>query len=314
MPVVNTAGALEPLIRSATDSVLIAAPFIKVRTLKRVIAAVPPSVTEFVCVTRWLPADIAAGVCDIEIFELVRALKGGVLRVHPRLHGKFYRAGDSCLVGSANLTGPGLGWSTPSNVELLVQLPTDFEGVAAWESTLLRSSVKATEELRDSVIKEADRLREQGLVPSYHPDGGGEFDEEVPVSAWVPTCPAPEKLWFVYRGDSASMMTQNAWKAAHSDLLALGVPQGLPEKLFNEFVAGSLRQMPIVLQVDALASKGLTDASAHDLLVAASLAADGISVENIWMMLKRWLIFFLPETYRVEVGQEVLVKGQKLSR
>lgn len=151
MAVVLPGDGIFELVKTANDQVVIAAPYIKSPTLPRLLDAVPETVSECICVTRWLPEDIASGVCDIEIFDDIAGVRGGRLLVHPHLHAKYYSNGRDSLVGSANLTARGLGWHTPSNVELLVALPAKFAGLADWEHALLSSAVQATEELRDRI-------------------------------------------------------------------------------------------------------------------------------------------------------------------
>jgi hypothetical protein len=39
-----------------------------------------------------------------------------------------------------------------------------------------------------------------------------------------------------------------------------------------------------------------------------------IGPTDAWRILKQWMMHFFPEQYRIEVGQEILVKGRTLSR
>ena len=218
MPVVDPGEGVLELVRSSIDRVIIAAPYIKSHTLRSLISVIPDSVSEFVCITRWLPEDIATGVCDIEIFDDVTKHNGGELRVHPHLHAKFYSNNNQSLVGSANLTGRGLGWHTPANVELLVALPGDFQGLQAWEATLLASSVTATKDLRDQILAEAARIKK----PIHHLPEVEESEES--NTLWVPTCTVPDRLWSIYRGQGADSIVTSAYDAAQSDLAALFPP------------------------------------------------------------------------------------------
>ena len=59
------------------------APYIKSATTRRLLASIPDTVTELTCVTRWLPEDIASGVCDLEIYDDILNVQGGRLLVHP---------------------------------------------------------------------------------------------------------------------------------------------------------------------------------------------------------------------------------------
>ena len=315
MAVVFPGNAVLELMQNATCRVVIAAPYIKSATIRRLLKAIPDTVLECVCITRWLPEDIASGVCDLEIFDDVTQVKGGRLLVHPHLHAKYYSNGQETLVGSANLTSRGLGWHTPSNVELLVALPAEFPGLADWEFGLLDSTVEATEQLRENILVQAEQLKQ--TRPGHHPpEVEDEIGEEEEAALWVPHCPAPERLWEVYRGRGADTMVSSAFNAAQDDLVALSPPQGLTEDLFTAYVAGILRQMPLLTEIDQLASAGLMDTKAQEFL--SDRLGSGTGGMNdygkIWRIVKLWLVHFFPESYRLETGQEVLVKGREIPR
>ena len=250
-------------------------------------------------------------MCDIQILEDITEHSVGRLFVHPHLHAKYYRAGNRCLVGSANLTKRGLGWVIPANLELLVELPPDFPGLYDWEVALLASSVPATDELRDQIMCEAERLKSGGTI-SLVPEVEQGTEENTAASLWIPCCPVPERLWNVYKGGGTGTMVSSARDAAQRDLAALAPPRGLSEGLFEAYIASILKQMPLVAEIDRLASTGLTDSQAHTFIVERlDVDASDPSIQA-WHVLKAWLVHFFPETYRLEIGQEVLVKGKKL--
>jgi len=303
--VVDPGPGVLDFVRSSEARLLITAPYIKSHALRTLIAAIPDCVCEFTCITRWLPEDIASGVCDIEIYEDIAA-RAGALRVHPHLHAKYFSNTRTALVGSANVTGRALGWNTPSNVELLVSLPADFPGLREWERSLLDSSVKATADLRDRILAEADELKRSR---AFTPPPEVEQDDESRVDLWVPTCTVPDRLWLIYQGRGAGSTVASAFEAAKSDLAALSPPRGLSEELFEAYIAGILRQMPFFAEIDRLASTGMTDSQAHNFL-AERLGERVESPEHVWRVLKAWLMHFFPDSYRLETGQDVLVKGK----
>lgn len=313
MSVVPPSDAVLDIMRSASGSVLIAAPYIKSHALQNLLSELPNTATELICITRWLPEDIASGVCDLEILDDVTGCTGGKLLVHPHLHAKYYRANGRCLVGSANITGRGLGWITPANIELLVELPSDFVGLADWEAALISSAVPATPELRDEIKREAERLIEAGDVRAV-PEVEQGSEDEVAVSQWIPSCPVPDRLWSVYVSAATGTMISSAREAAEHDLAALAPPSGLTQELFGAYMAGILKQMPLIAKIDELASSGLTDAQAYEFLSEKLGADPSYPLEQTWRILKAWLIHFFPQTYRLETGQELLVKGKELSR
>lgn len=301
------------LIRSAQSRVVVVAPYIKSTTIRDIIKNIPGDVSECVCVTRWLPGDIASGVCDIEIFNDLMHVKGGRLLIHPHLHAKYYSNGLETLVGSANLTSRGLGWHTPSNVELLVTLPADFPGLADWESTLLSLTVEATDQLRDEIFESAQRIKNTQAV-SLPPEVERDCTARKEFIPWVPLCPTPERLWDVYQDRGLDFMVRSAFDAARNDLAVLSPPRGLTEDLFKAYMTGMLERMPLFSEIDRLTSSGLIDTKASELLSqrledGAGLVDDYIST---WQIIKAWLIHFFPEKYRLEPSQEMLVKGREI--
>jgi len=313
MSVVEPVSAVIGLMRSATDDVLIVAPYIKIRTLQQLISAIPDTVPRLTCVTRWLPEDIASGVCDLEIFDLIAGRSGGVLLIHPHLHAKYYRTSSLSMIGSANITARALGWSSPPNIELLVQLPVDLPGLAQWEDRLLDSTLPATVELRDQIAEEAARLKAAGavaLVPEVETDS----PEPNVLEPWFPECPVPERLWEVYRGVGVDTMVSSAREGAERDLVALAPPKGLSKDLFEAYIIGILKQMPIIEDIDQLSSNGLSDSRAKAFLTETLGADIAYAHEEAWRILKRWLINFFPTAYRLETAQEVLIKGKEIPR
>ena len=315
MAVIIPGDAVLALMENAESRVVIAAPYIKSATIRRLLQAIPSTVSEFYCITRWLPEDIASGVCDLEIFDDVMKTQFGRLLVHPHLHAKYYSNGQKTLVGSANLTSRGLGWHMPANVELLVALPAEFPGLPEWETTLLDSAIEATQELRDQIRAQAAKIQQSDVV-GYTPEVEDEPQEDEPTILWVPRCPVPERLWDIYCNRGVDTMVTSAFRAGQDDLVALSPPEGLSRDLFTAYVAGILRQMPLLTEIDRLALTGLTDAKAHEFLSDHFDDHNGDMHEQdrIWRIVKLWLMFFFPEMYRLETGQEVLVKGREIPK
>ena len=133
------------------------------------------------------------------------------------------------------------------------------------------------------------------------------------AALWVPQCPTPERLWQVYRGHGSDTMVSSAFEAAQEDLTSLSPPQGLTQDLFTAYVAGILKQMPLLTEIDNRASTGLTDTKAHKFLAdRLGSTAQEEDYDQVWSVVKLWLVHFFPYSYRLETGQEVLVKGREL--
>lgn len=300
------------LCRGAMQSVLVVAPFIKDHVLARVCDVLAPTVTSFTCVTRWFPEEVAAGVSDLEIFDRLAARPGSRLLLHPHLHAKLYRADRRCLIGSANLTGRALGWASPPNIELLVELDADTADLAALEAQLIAAAVPVTAAMRDAVRATADKLKAANRVPQF---SAVETDSTAPSpQIWLPTCTTPDRLWNVYANYEPWQLVSSAAVAAEADLAALGPPTGLLRPTFNQYIASALRQMPLVMEVDRRAATGITDEQAIA-LIAAAAGADPLPYPpaGMWEVLKAWLAHFFPGIYRRSAQGEVLVRGRQIT-
>ena len=111
---------IRALFENTEDDVSIIAPFIKIDALRSLLKVVPSGI-HLRCVTRWLPEEVAIGVSDLEILDLLEERGNFSLALVDSLHAKLYIAGDRCLVGSANVTLAGLGEGGDSNnIEILV--------------------------------------------------------------------------------------------------------------------------------------------------------------------------------------------------
>lgn len=288
----------------AQRTVRIAAPFIKAHALERALMAIPDNV-DVICVARMRVEDVASGVCDLEVFDLIDERKGAAFLIHPHLHAKFFAADTLCLVGSANLTQTALGWRTPSNLELLVELRTSEHGLDEWWDELLVQSIEATTEMRDAIGDEAARLRSLGS-----PMPRSEADPVIAdnKAVWLPECPRWTGLWEVYSGDEEQLPT-SALASAKSDLAVLGLPPGLNQLGFERAVQTSFRHTEIFRNLDQLSEQGLSDLTANTMLIEQCeiLPRDA---ERRWQVLKNWLSGLYPNEFRVEANQEVLLKGK----
>src|SRR5581483_9405140 len=241
-------------VRGAHHSASLVAPFIKADVLRRVLGETAASVRVTV-VTRWIPAEIAAGVSDLEVFDIVGARENAVLLLNPLLHAKLYRLDDVYLFGSANLTGKALGWRAPANLELLHDAPGLAADLRAFEENLIRSSMPADARYRDEIRKQVEQLLELGLDAAAL--AAAETDDLPPT--WLPRCPTPERLWEVYSDPEAARrrMVESAFDAAIEDLSSLRLGPGLSETQLYRSVVAALNQMPLIQSIDVRTAAGL---------------------------------------------------------
>lgn len=290
------------LLREAKTQVLLVAPFMKLDAATRAMAAIPAAVTDIALVTRWKPEEVAAGVSDLEVLDLVEGRPGAKLLLHPCLHAKLFRADQRCLLGSANLTSKALGWVAPPNLELLVEYDAASRAVQDLEKQLLSDAIVATAEIRACVAAASASFTR--MVPA----------SSEPVETWLPSCPAPERLFNVYADFDTFRLADSSAEAGRSDLRALDIPAGFAEVSFHQFVAATFAQMPLVQRIKSRLA-GATGDEAGSKILAEEIEPVQLpygDAEIAWEILKRWFMTFGGGEFRLRAAGEELVRGKKL--
>lgn len=284
---------IEALVLGAETAVTLVAPFVKKGVFESVLAAVPESVRQIDCVTRWTPAEVAAGVSDPEIWDVAEKDERVRIRLCSSLHAKLYRADDRCLVGSANLTGKATGLAAQSNIEILVEVPGDHGEVARILQEIEAASVPATAHSAMLMRQQADLLA--AADPSQ---------AKTPV-AWCPITRRPDNVFPFYSGRSRFPDAVEA--GLIEDLALLDIPAGLDEQRFKAVVQERLHAIPelrALVDGDRLGNIELRRALAQ---------RQGVSEEQAVRMtdnIAEWLRFFA--SYYIGVGSWELRKGREV--
>lgn len=281
----------------ACSRVLLCAPFIKVGVLNNLLRVVPIHV-EIEVVTRWLPAEVAVGVSDLEIFELLGARRGATLKLLDRLHAKIYLSDGNALVGSANLTGPALGWSSKANLELLVELDR--------ADAALQACLSQLNEARIATVAERDRVRElASLLKVPRLDLVADVELATAPGLWLPKLAAPQRLFQAYTPRTRDRLSESVLEAALADLDALAIPSGLTDVAFKSTVAAAFRGMPAINRILRAAAEDLKDAAGIELISDMAID-DGVPPETRWLIVREWLTYFLGDAYEIAPQNFVL--------
>ena len=314
--------ALVNLCAGAAAEVVLIAPFMKTTVVKRLLDVVAPEV-RVECVTRWRADEVAAKVTDLEVFDVILERKQATLRLLPRLHAKYFRADGRCLIGSANLTQSALGWSTPSNIELLVDQPADSTELLQFEQSVLNSAHVATEELRDLVREAARRIEVEYLpfsnstadapttsiepIESEIEDGEKRFD----FDTWLPHLRQPADLYLAYKGN-LDQLSAASRIAATRDLAVLDPGPGLSEGAFGALIGTLLVQMPIIADLDQYLVEPRRFGAVSDRISRKNAAPDR-NANSMWQSTMRWLQYFLPGRYQRKVPShsEIFVRSNR---
>lgn len=117
----NAAGWLYEAIEKFDGDVLLATPYVSSDVCRRLALLAKQSESGWHLFTCLDPTAVANGYLSVE--GLIDLKKSGVAVSHvDRLHAKSFIVGSRGFLGSANLTGAGLGTSQAANFELGVEL------------------------------------------------------------------------------------------------------------------------------------------------------------------------------------------------
>jgi len=277
--------SLLELAGSSRREFFMCAPFAKEGVVSRVVTAVPDGV-QIRLFTRWRPDEVAAGVSDTGVLQVVRA-RGGIVYLHDRLHAKYFRNESCALIGSANLTATALGWTPSPNLELLVSSVDD--DIRSLETLLAANSTVAT----DEIAQEVDELA--ALLPTPNAVVADLVAETVEPLIWVPTLRMPSDLFGAYAGDAESLTSISA-RAAANDLFALDLPGGLSHDQFDMLVGHRLHNQPLFKAIDNYLTEPRRFGEMRDLLTRV-LGLSRDEAEQAWQTVVRWMLEFLPKTY-----------------
>lgn len=282
MTTVDNLGSLLTRLCSNAQSLLIAAPYIKVDALARVLAEINPEAS-LTCVTRWDPHDIAVGASDLECRGLVIG-SGGSFRLYPSLHAKFYRIDDVVLIGSANLTSSAMGWSQRPNLEILCRPADDFDSWAFQQELLNEAREVSDEEfLHWEAVSKIATSRERAL-------GGG----QPRLDTWRPTTRDPVHLELSYEGREDDIASTDEQRAARRDIETLLIPPGLSSEEVRMWATACLLAAPFTNMVIKLSRT--TDVPVSLRSLARTCGLTMTEARRDMETVQNWLAFLAPGT------------------
>ena len=292
---------IRALFENTEDDVSIIAPFIKVDALRSLLE-VFPSGTHLRCVTRWLPKEVAAGVSDLEILEVLERRGNFSLSLVDRLHAKLYIAGDRCLVGSANVTLAGLGEGGDSNnIEILVDTTIDAPGVAETLEEISKTKRPATRAIAQVTRRLADSL--SSSVPST---------VAIEIS-WSPISQRPQHAYLFYT-QPPSGYTKTADQTLLDDLARANLQPGLDEDEFRSAIRSLLQTIPIA-ESFLNTTEDTTLTFADTLSYFKEIAGDQCSANELWLAFVEWLAYFFnDQVMRQEITEIALRRAQILGQ
>jgi hypothetical protein len=288
-------------LATAEHAAVIVAPFIKHGALKSLLDGLAVSVAVTVY-TRWHVEEVASGVSDPDILEILQARASSELRLCDELHAKLYLVdGVHALIGSANVTATALGVSARPNLELLQVIKAPAATAGLFLADLRARSRAATREEMQAVLKQAaflrDKLPPESLAPpDAQPDTP--VDSGSGLAGWFPVFRSPERLYGLAT-DARWLAEANPLDPALRDLLALGIHSDEGEAAFDTEIREKLRKSKLVQTLDHFLSEPRRFGSLADWLRGVMPDATREARETAGQTLIRWLTYFDPDCYAV---------------
>lgn len=289
---------IRSLFEGSISNATVVAPFIKINALGSLLNVIGTD-THLRCVTRWLPREIAAGVSDPEIFNLLEERGNYSLTLVDRLHAKLYVADQRCLAGSANVTLAALGDQDDSgNIEVLVETTVNDPGIA----TTLREIGQA-ERPATKGIAETARLLANNLSSSR----ASAISLE---GAWFPASRKPEHAFrFYVQPPTGYIRTSDRLLLA--DLASSNLQPGLNQDQFRTAIRSLLAAIPIAKPIlESTVDTTVTRADAQPFLEIS--AVDKLSSNELWLAFVNWMAFFFPERVMKQEIAEIALRGARL--
>lgn len=160
--------AVKTVVRSATAEVAIVSAFAAVGASEAILRCVASSVRRKELHVRWCAEDLLCGASDLGIFELCKE-HGFAMFMQPKLHAKFLIADRKrVLLGSANMTGRGLGLHSESNVEAGMLTDATSDEIRVLEG-IMAQSVLITPDLFDRIRSFAEKNRRLSVPKKEFP-------------------------------------------------------------------------------------------------------------------------------------------------
>ena len=285
---------LRELVNAAKREVILCAPFVKAKVFGIILRAVPPAVPVRI-VTRWRPAEVAAGLSDLEVYDIAKERLRTELSLLNSLHAKLYVADDDCLVGSANLTASALGWCREPNIEILVPVDRSHADVARLLERLASAS-PATFQIRTEIEEQAAALSTSVLDEAREiPPGVSEWAG----APWLPRCAAPDKLFTIYKDPETTVVVEGTRSDALADLDDLLPPPGLDCDAFTAYINAELLRLPSFRRIlDQIAAR-LTDAQGAALIAELRPELSPTDLRRQWHIVREWIGAFYQDRFEV---------------
>jgi hypothetical protein len=290
---------LEDRIVAGDKPVLFVAPFVKLDALQRLLASETRS-ENLKVVVRWRPADLLAGVSDLDIYPFLLD-RGASLFSNEKLHAKLYVfESNSVFVTSANLTARGLGYGAPANLEVGAEASLLLED---WRSlhAILRESYRVSDIVYETFKRWLEKAKKElPLVPQF--PAWPKFRRKEFTIQSLPATASPDELRGFYFSSDRTACAGDLERQAIQDLVSFNIPLALDTSDFLERLRTGFCATPFVrafvahLESTNSMSFGAATAWIHDTCEDVPVPYR-YEVKDSVRKLFNWLSFFFDEIH-----------------
>jgi hypothetical protein len=281
---------------------IIVSPFITGKAFHRLIETIPNEV-EIKIFTRWRVEELATGISEIKIWDLIKGKKNWDLFLINNLHSKYYRFDSMVFVGSANLTLPGLSWSRASNIEILTTEEELTDNHLQYEEFLHANATLVTEEIYERMMSNVesyikDKPDNLYFTDEFIPEFASEkLSYECSNTIWIPVTRSPDALYLAYKNIKEAL-SNDVTKGCLIDLARFELPLNLNENQFNKLIGSRLETERIVCVINQFLVQPRRFGEMVDLI--RNYENENASAK--WQLFMRWLLYFLPTRYSANVA------------
>ena len=230
-------------LSSATEEILLIAPYIKTDALKVLLSKCNVRTT---LITTWRVRDLAIGASDINLYDFCKQ-NDISLFLHPRIHLKsFVIDWGKNVIGSMNISKKGLGLVENCNYELATIIEELSIADISFYKRIIKESVLVDDHIYsvyNNALEKAHSTKEIEEIDL----SSLEKDPEFLISA-LPMSKDLDTLFGVYRGDVLGLDKEELHCAIH-DLVQYDLPEGLDESQFFLTLSEDFFSAPFIVRL-----------------------------------------------------------------
>lgn len=162
-------------LKDLKSELILISPFIKIGALKELLKDIPKYI-KVIIVCRWRISDIVLGVSDLEIYDYIKN-RNGNLFINKDIHLKvLMKDKNEIIIGSANITGSGLGFNEKSNIEAITIDDVNDNDILN-VMKIIKKSVLMDEILFDKFLNEVSKYNDIKKSMKKHMNKMNSFDK-----------------------------------------------------------------------------------------------------------------------------------------